>query len=770
MRNPLDKRIWRSLKAEAGKYLVIFLMLVRSIGFVSGFLVADGSMIIAYEESFEKYQIEDGNFRTAKRVSEEESEEIEALGILLYENFYVEEESLNGSTLRIFQERSGIDEVCLMQGKMPDSDDEIAIDRMYAQNNQISVGENFKVGDREVQVTGLVALSDYSALFSDNNDSMFDAVKFGVAIMTQDGMADFGSVHLHYSYSWHYKEEPESEKQEKEMAEKLMKELNAIIELEDFVPRYLNQSIRFTGEDMGGDRSMIITLLYMIIVILAFVFGITISNTIRKEATVIGTLRASGYTKAELIRHYMTMPILVTLAGALMGNLLGYTVFKNLCAAMYYGSYSLPTYETIWNAEAFVMTTVVPVVLMFLINLVILAHKLSLEPLKFLRRDLKKGRQKSVLRLNERLPFFQRFRMRIILQNISNYVTLFVGIVFANLLLMFGLLLPSVLDHFQEEIVENMLCEYQYILKVPQVQETDGAMEKMVQMLFLSGMETANEDAEPFAVCSLNTIEGKYKSEKISVYGVEKENAYVSLDFSEPGVYVTEGYAEKFGVRVGETITLKERYEEKTYEFEVAGTYNYPGALAIFMSREAFQKLFGYEKYYYNGYFSDSQITDLAELYIASVIDREDLTKLSRQLDVSMGSMMTMIDAFAVVMFLILLYLLSKMIIEKNAQSISMVKILGYQNREISRLYILSTTIMTGVFLLLSFPIEAYAMRWLFLNVMMTSIAGWIPLSIAPEIYVKMFLLGAVTYMVVAMMEYKKIQGVPLEEALKHVE
>ena len=59
-----------------------------------------------------------------------------------------------------------------------------------------------------------------------------------------------------------------------------------------------------------------IILLYIVIVIMAFVFGITISNTIRREAGVIGTLRASGYTRRELIRHYMALPVLVTLVGA----------------------------------------------------------------------------------------------------------------------------------------------------------------------------------------------------------------------------------------------------------------------------------------------------------------------------------------------------------------------------------------------------------------------------------------------------------------------
>ena len=84
---------------------------------------------------------------------------------------------------------------------------------------------------------------------------------------------------------------------------------------------------------------MIIALLYIVIAILAFVFGITISNTISKEASVIGTLRASGYTKNELIRHYMAMPIIVTAISAVIGNILGYTVLKKVCAGMYYGSY-----------------------------------------------------------------------------------------------------------------------------------------------------------------------------------------------------------------------------------------------------------------------------------------------------------------------------------------------------------------------------------------------------------------------------------------------
>ena len=57
MKNPLRKRLLRELRQEMGKYLVVFILMVTTIGFVSGFLVADGSMIIAYNEGFEKYNV-----------------------------------------------------------------------------------------------------------------------------------------------------------------------------------------------------------------------------------------------------------------------------------------------------------------------------------------------------------------------------------------------------------------------------------------------------------------------------------------------------------------------------------------------------------------------------------------------------------------------------------------------------------------------------------------------------------------------------------------
>ena len=133
-------------------------------------------------------------------------------GTKIYQNFYKEEQTKNvESTLRIFKKRTEIDLECLMEGSFPENENEIAIDRMYADNNELKVGDDLKVGKQTLKITGLVALSDYSALFSNTSDMMFDATKFGVAIMTEDGFATLDDTHIHYSYAWKYNNPPKND-------------------------------------------------------------------------------------------------------------------------------------------------------------------------------------------------------------------------------------------------------------------------------------------------------------------------------------------------------------------------------------------------------------------------------------------------------------------------------------------------------------------------------------------------------------------------------
>ena len=799
-RNPLNNRFLRDLRDDLGKYVVIALLMIFTIGFVSGFLVADGSMVRAYNESFTKYNVEDGNFRIQRRMNKAQWKSVEGLGLYLYELFYREFELDNGSTLRVYQNRDQVDLACLMEGEFPKKPGEIAIDRMYAENNGLKVGDTIRAaaaGGESWQITGLVALSDYSTMFSDNNDTMFDALRFGVAVVTLEEFAQYPEDTLYFNYAWKYADPPKTEAEENDRGEELVKDLSKEIRLENYIPRYANQAIRFAGEDMGSDRAMMELLLYIMMVIIAFVFGVTISNTISQEAPVIGTLRAMGFTKGELVRHYMAMPLIVTLLSALVGNILGYTALKNVCADMYYNSYSLTKYVTVWNADAFVRTTVFPIVIMAVVTWGVLRWSLGLTPLQFLRRQLRRRQMKRAFPLSVRIPFFDRFRMRVIAQNLPNYLILLVGIFFANILLIFGLALPQALDHYQEVVENNLLSKHQYIMQIPlDAMDEDHKLVSAFRMMeFVSETETENETAEKFSAYVLRTpTDSPYHKEDVMIYGVQADSRYVSgVPASDgfmqkgsakgetaggnqsaaeayPEVLISKAYSDKYDVFAGDRIELQEKYGEERYTFLVKGVYDYQASICVFMEQKALGKCFDLGKDYFSGYFSDTPITDIDEKYIGSQINLESLTKVSRQLKISMGSMMYLVDFFAVAIFMVLIYILSKIIIEKNAQSISMAKILGYTGGEIGKLYIRSTTVVYLVCFVATIPAVSALIRYLMKVMIRLEMTGWIELYVGNKVYVQMLALGVLSYAVVAFFEYRKINKVPMDEALKNTE
>ena len=780
MRNPLNKRLLRDLKSDIGKYIVIMILLILSIGFVSGFLVAGNSMLKAYADSFEKYNIEDGNFRTEAELTQVQREAIEKQKVTVYDNFYVEKDFDNDTKIRIYADRKEIDKVCLMEGEIPQNKQEIAIDRMYADNNGLTVGDELTIVDKSgkengtvFKITGLVALSDYSALFYSNNDMMFDSDSFGVGIVSAEGFEELSDGNVFYNYSYKFKESPADDAEEKEKSDELMEEISRITDLENYIPGYLNQAIKFTGDDMGSDKTMMEVLLYIIIIIMAFVFGITINNTIHKEATVIGTLRASGYSQGELIRHYMEMPLFVTLVAALIGNILGYTAFKELCVTMYYGSYSLPTYVTVWNGEAFLKTTIIPIIIMVVVTYYTLRKKLSLSPLSLLRRDLSGKKQKKAIGLKKSIKFFDRFRIRVLLQNRSSYITMFVGLFFANVLLFFGMMLPPLLVHFQDTVTENMLANYTYTLQIPAgVLDEEDELSAMFSYIFLqSKIETNNKDAEKFSAYSLKTIGGDgSRIEDVTIYGIADNSSYIKADFDEKTVLISSAYADKYELAPGDVITLKEPYEDKYYGFKVTGIYQYDGGITVFMSQSHLNKVLGFDEEFFAGYFSDTEITDIEQKYIGTVVDKDSLTRVSRQLMISMGSMMYMVDGFSMIMFMVLIYLLSKLIIERNAGAISMVKILGYKKGEIARLYIIPTAIVVVLSLLISYPLISVIMVRIFRIMLKQMMSGWLTIWLDPKVYAEMFVMAIITYAVVAFIEYRKIGKIPMSEALKNVE
>ena len=449
---------------------------------------------------------------------------------------------------------------------------------------------------------------------------------------------------------------------------------------------------------------------------MAFVYAIVISSTIDAEAAIIGTLLASGYQKGELIRHYLGLPLIVTLFSALVGNILGYTLMPGFFKGMFYDSYSLPPMEINLNIEAFALTTIVPIGIMLVINLLTLIRKLSISPLNFLRRDLRKGKQRRALKLPN-ISFFSRFRLRIMIQNSTNYLTLGIGIYFASVILLFGLCLNPLIHHYVESMKEAPLSNYQYILKTEAEAENepDSSSEKFT----FTSMETYYETGK--------------KNIEVSFYGLSEKSKYVTelsnVDFSK-------------------------------------GVYNYPAGLAVFMNQKQLNLMLDYEESHFNGYFSKERLNFKNESILGMVITPEDMVKLGDQMTSSFSQMAPMCLGISVIIFLVLMYLLTKMVIEKNALYISLMKVFGYEETEIRKLYLTSTTVVVMISLIVSIPLVYITMQFCF-EAVLAKVSSYIPIYIPWYSYGEILLIGFGTYLIINFFHKKKVDHITMAEALK---
>ena len=720
----------------------------------------------AYDEAWDKILDEiDEKYQKAEDKYELNDPDFAAVPVNISENFYRNEtedydaDGKKDGTIRVYTKTEDINLACLIEGSFPQNENEIAVDRMHADNVGMKVGDTIKVSGKEFKVSGLIAYVNYSTLHEKKTDMMFDAIKFDVAMVTKEGF-DRLDKSIHYTYAWKYEDEPADDIEQKEKSDDFLEAMVSQVmaagnEVEDYTPRYSNPAINFATDDMGSDKAMGGVLLDILIVIIAFIFAVTISNTIANESSAIGTLRASGYTKGELIRHYLSMPVIVTFLAAAVGNILGYTVFKDVVVGMYYNSYSLPTYNTIWNPGAFIKTTLAPVIIMLVVNLIVIIRMMQHTPLQFLRHDLKKTKRKKAMRL-PRWSFMSRFRLRIMFQNVANYLILFVGIFFIMVMLAMAVGMPDTLDYYKKNTDSMMFAKYQYVLK--SYVDADGNV-----------LETDNSDAEKFDMTSLLRRTDEF-DEEVSVYGVETDSAYIKLkdmdSLKDNEVYISDSFAD---IKPGDTIKLDAQYEKKTYKFKVKGTYDKSQSIAVFMPIEHFADTFDFADGRFSGFLSDTKIKDIDESNIATTITIRDITKMADQLDHSMGSYMQYFQVLCILLSAVMIYLLTKLIIEKNETAISMTKILGYDNREIASLYLVSTSIVVVISDIISVVLGAKVMDIVW-RIMLQTFSGWFSFHMTPVGYVKMFAFVLIGYLIVTVFDFSRIKRIPMDMALKNVE
>ena len=839
---PLAKRLPRELRRNIGKYLGIFLLMCGSIALTSGFLLAAHSIGCLIDDMRDAYTIEDGRVTTSFEATGEQLKAAEDAaenvgGVTLYKNFSIDAiikkaagDDGTKRTLRAYAHRTKVDIASYCEGRQPKADDEVAIDRVFATNNDLAVGDRIELEGRTYTICGIMTQPDSQALFLNNSDFTVNTITYGVAEVTDAGFAaleDAGGAPA-YTYSFTFNDRDLSTADRTDAEQDMVEALaDADARVDDLIDADSNQGIGYARDDVDGDSMMWTTLLDIIIVIMAFVFVVLTDATIEEESAIIGTLLASGYRRREIVLHYLALPAVVGVFAALLGTALGVAFFTEPMRSLYYGSYSLPPFQVHWSWEIFVKCAVVPAAALILITLVGLLRKMGKTPLQFLRHEASgKSGTKRGLQLPERMGFVSRFRLRVFLRNLGNFATLFVGIAFGSLLLLFGLAILPTMTHYADNLETSLVAEHQYTLKAPlelkgtaeergrwaaleRLQSVDGALLSAVQdasdelddaadalgcdrdtVIDLidkaSRIDADNDDihpvnttdngaakiaqAEKYAVYQLQYDRGNGNGEEaISVYGISPNSRYwKNLDVGDGRVVFGGGLLDKFGWSEGQKVELRDKYKARGYSLEYAGkdcAWGSKSDMNIYMSIDDFNELFGNDAAYFNGYVSDEKL-DLDARYFAGDTTPDDMRAVGDQFIGMMSKMIGMMIGLAVFIFLLFMYLLTKAVIDHSARSISYMKVFGYRDGEISHLYIRSITLCVAASLVLSLPVIIGSLTAIFRS-MLLSYNGNIEIYVPAWSMAVCVGIGFATYLIVALLHMRSIKRVSLAEALK---
>ena len=748
MRNPLNKRIPRDFKKNFLKYAGMIIILICTIAVGSSFQSTLNSAKEYLDKIKDNNLQEDGFIEVANSLSSDIIKHLDSMGIEAHENFYVtENEFTDASKVLLFNERKGIDLPTVFEGELPKNDSEIAIDHVFARNRGISIGDTISLLGRDYLICGTVSLPDYSALFMNNTDLMMNTNHFCVSVLSVEGFNKTDKSGITYRYSYRFSDRSLTKKEKTELEEDAYRYLlSCQIQIQEMLNREQNQSISFLELDIGSDGPFMTVFVYMFVAMIAFIFAILTNNTIESESVIIGTLRSLGFSKREIIIHYLKPTLIVALTGSALGNLIGYTLMIGPFIRIYNTTYSIGPLDIKFDIPTFLLTTILPVVIMVIINIAMLAKKLSLSPLKFLRKDLKKKGNKRSIKLPD-WSFLSRFRARVILQNKGSYIMLFFGILFSSFLLMFGIGLEPLMEHYTDNINKSLPYNYQYILKAPA--DSDGG-----EKLFIYEMETW------FGL-------GK-KDISVGCYGIDKNSHYFKEAYTSDGIAVSSALANKLNLNEGDILKLKDKALETEHSLKINKVIEYDADMTVFIDKATLQKLAGKESESINCILSD-QKQNIDEKYLAKVISREDKLGAARQMLDSFSTILSFINIFSVVVYIIIMYIMTKVVIEKNAVPIAYMKVFGYEPDEIRKLYLTATTIVVTISLFICIPLEILLFKEV-LVFLSSMIDGYVSFYLPIRVYIEIVVIGLVAYLLINTVHINAVKKIPMTDALKNRE
>ncbi len=491
-----------------------------------------------------------------------------------------------------------------------------------------------------------------------------------------------------------------------------------------------NPRIDSAADDVQINYTASIIFGILLIMLFAYVISVFIVHMIDQESSVIGALYSMGMKRRTLIASYVAVPVIVTFISGVIGTAIALFTPAGIPAQLAdsLGYFSMPECEIKINTFIVIYGLVIPPLTALIVNVLVIRKRLSKTPLSLLRNEKKTVRGKD-LKIKG-LKFISMFRLRQMLREMRTGFTVILGMFMSLLVALMALNTMVYCGKVKDYYVSQTKYEYMYNYKYPTEEVPEGGYEAV---------------AEGFK----KEIFG-YTFD-VTILGITKDNPFFDtgdLPDNDTDLILSSAVAIKYKLKVGDEFTLKNENGDRMYAFRVAKIIDYSASLMCFMDIDRCRDMFGESDKYYNVVFSDHEL-DIPGGRLYSTVTRSEIERSAGIYVDMMGPMVTTMSVASAVIFVVVMYLMVKMMIDRSTFNISLVKIFGFRNREVRKMYLDGNFYIVAIGALIVIPLCKAIMDYIYPKYLVSNVGVGISPSYTPEMYVIIFAVIIGLYLII---------------------
>ena len=740
----LFRKAFRTLLENKTQFLGASLMVLISSMMIVGMTTVSGNLALIFDAFSNNNMLADAEFNTVGEINIAGLEQ--QFDARIEHGSVVDYELTPGQTLRIFAENSRVNLHALLGGQEL-SENGTLLDPLFARANDLNFGDTLMLNGTEYEVSGHMTLPNYIYIIRSKEEMINDPKTFGIAVLSATQMEGLAGKTDFYTLRFNQRENIHEQ-------ELLFKEqlLANGIEITTWENTENNPRVSFVDLEIQTLSTMSKALPGMLLTLSIILISILLKRMIQRESAVIGTLYALGYRKTEILRHYLIFPLLVAGAGGLLGALLGLVMVKPMLD-FFMTVFSMPVVAYQYNMTALFVGLLTPVIVLCLSSYLVISGLLRAAPAELMkggRVSEKLNFIERALKL-ERFSFSTKFQIREQVRSLSRTGFLLFGVVVATMLLLYGLTIQSSLDYMLNEGITALYnLKYEYVFKEIQTAPPPAGTEQFNALLI-----TSQKDRN-FNFYIVGALPGSTRLRLKDLSG----NKLIP-----DRVIATKMLADKLQAGLGDEIRVVDNKDLRQYTLTIEAIADSAAGEFLFMPLDAMNEMTGLPPSSYIGIWTDEQMT-FPKGAISSTKSIEAVAAGIRNLISQTGILVYMLTVSAFILGLIIIFLVTGMIIDENKQTISLFKVFGYRPREVNKLILDSNTLVVIAGYLIGVPVLLVS-----ITALMQSLASSMQMTIPARLNFWYVLFGFVvvmlTYQISNLLSKKKIDRIPMSEALK---